>query len=62
MKKSGLNPVILPDGLRLRRRSNLLIFINYSDSQINIPKEFEGKFLIGSQKLEAAEVSVLDIG
>ena len=62
MKKSGLNPVILPDGLRLRRRGNLLIFINYSDSQNNIPKEFEGKFLIGSQKLEAAEVSVLDIG
>ncbi len=61
MKKSGLNPIALPEGLRIRRRGNLLIFLNYSDSEKNIPKEFKGKFLIGSQKLQAAEVSVLAI-
>jgi len=55
--EAGLTPVALPDGVRMRRASDLCFAFNYSLKQANLPVS-EAEFVIGGAVLPPAGVSV----
>ena len=55
--KSGLDTLALPEGIRLRRRGDLLFAFNYGDKPWQLP--VAGTLLLGSRDVEPQQVAVL---
>ncbi len=58
---SGLDTIALPYGLRVRRRGNHIWAVNYGGSPADLPERLKGTPVIGSRRLPAAGVTVLEI-
>ena len=56
-KDSGLDPVVLPDGLRVRRTDKLAFAFNYGADPVEIPNGIIGSFVLGETRLDAAGVA-----
>jgi beta-galactosidase len=54
----GLNPCPLPEGLRLRRTSQLVFAFNYSTAPITLPRGLIGTPLVGGMVLDPAGATV----
>ena len=61
MQVAGLNPITLPEYLRVRQRGNCLIFTNYGPEVVEIPEAYQGELLLGNRKLNRADVTILKI-
>ena len=55
--KAGLKPMVLPDGVRLRRRGNLLMAFNYGDQPWTL--QAKGQLLLGSRDVQPQQVTIL---
>jgi len=55
--EAGLAPVRLPDGLRLRRRGDMLLVMNYDDAdhEVSVPS---ARWLVGGARVPAHGVSI----
>jgi beta-galactosidase len=58
--EAGLAPVLLPPGLRVRRRGQYLWAFNYGQEPAEIPGALAGKPVIGTRRLAPAGVAVLE--
>ena len=56
-KDSGLNPVVLPEGLRVRRTAKLAFAFNYGADSVEIPNGIIGSFVLGETRLDATGVA-----
>ncbi len=61
MTIAGLNPITLPEYLRVRQRGDLLFFTNYGKKNVAIPDAFQGEILLGSKNMKQADVTILKI-
>jgi beta-galactosidase len=57
--KAKLKTISLPDGIRLRRRGELLFVMNYGNRSWRIP--IKGELLLGSRTIAAQDVAILSI-
>ena len=55
---AGLDPVPLPDGVRVRRTANLVFAFNYAAEERTLPESLFGALLSGSQTLAPAGVAI----
>lgn len=58
--KTGLPTVELPEGIRIRRRSNLLFVFNYGDHPWQLP--FSGSIVVGSPTIGPQDFTVVKQG
>jgi beta-galactosidase len=54
-KTAGLKLTALPEGVRLRRRGDLMFAVNYGETMWTAP--FKGKRVLGSQRVGPQQVS-----
>ncbi len=56
--EAGLSTMALPEGLRLRRRGNLVFAFHYGPGEIDLPVDPATSLLIGTHRLRPAELAV----
>ncbi len=59
VEKAKLKGMELPDGIRLRRRGDLLFVFNYGNESWTLP--FDGPLLLGKRQLAPQELAVLKV-
>ncbi len=56
-KKAGVTTMDIPDGVRIRRRGNLLFALNYGSAPWTLP--MAGDVLLGSRDLQPQQITIL---
>lgn len=58
LRQEGLSPIRLPEGMRLRRRGELVFAFNYAPKEQEIPLAESVTFLLGGKRLAPYDVAV----
>jgi beta-galactosidase len=58
VRRAGLKPVMLQEGIRLRRRGKLLFVMNYGSRTLKLT--MSGKLLLGDRNLKPQDVAIIE--